>query len=37
MIAAAGAQQLARGVRHGLDIGCFSRVPLDAAPWRVTG
>jgi len=34
MIAAAGAQQLARGERHALDIGCFSRVPLDAAPWR---
>jgi N6-L-threonylcarbamoyladenine synthase len=35
MIAAAGAQLLARGERHALDIGCFSRVPLDAAPWRV--
>ena len=37
MIAAAGAQLLARGERHGLDVGCFSRVPLGAAPWRVTG
>ena len=37
MIAAAGARQLARGERHGLDVGCFSRVPLDAAPWRATG
>jgi tRNA A37 threonylcarbamoyltransferase TsaD len=34
MIAAAGAQLLSRGERHGLDIACFSRVPLDAAPWR---
>ena len=33
MIAAAGARLLARGERHGLDVGCFSRVPLDAAPW----
>jgi N6-L-threonylcarbamoyladenine synthase len=33
MIAAAGARLLARGVRHGLDAGCFSRVPLDAAAW----
>jgi N6-L-threonylcarbamoyladenine synthase len=33
MIAAAGARLLARGVRHGLDVGCFSRVPLGAAPW----
>jgi len=37
MIAAAGAQLLARGERHGLDVGCFSRVPKGAAPWRVTG
>jgi N6-L-threonylcarbamoyladenine synthase len=36
MIAAAGAQLLSRGECHGLDIACFSRVPLDAAPWRVT-
>ncbi len=33
MIAAAGARLLARGERHGLDVGCFSRVPLDAARW----
>jgi len=37
MIAAAGAQLLARGERHDLDVGCFSRAPLDAAPWRVPG
>ncbi len=36
MIAAAGAHMLARGERHGLDIGCFSRVALDATPWRET-
>jgi N6-L-threonylcarbamoyladenine synthase len=36
MIAAAGAQLLARGERHALDIACFSRVPLDATPWRGT-
>jgi N6-L-threonylcarbamoyladenine synthase len=34
MIAAAGAQMLARGERHALDIACFSRVPLDANPWH---
>ncbi len=33
MIAAAAAHRLARGERHGLDVGCFSRVPLHAAPW----
>jgi len=33
MIAAAGARRLARGERDGLDVGCYSRVPLDAAPW----
>jgi N6-L-threonylcarbamoyladenine synthase len=32
MIAAAGAQMLARGERHGLDLGCFSRAPLGAPP-----
>ncbi|MBW2448677.1 MAG: tRNA (adenosine(37)-N6)-threonylcarbamoyltransferase complex transferase subunit TsaD [Deltaproteobacteria bacterium] len=30
MIAAAGATLLARGVRHGLDLNAFSRVPIDA-------
>jgi N6-L-threonylcarbamoyladenine synthase len=33
MIAAAGARRLVRGERSGLEVGCFSRVPLDAAPW----
>ena len=37
MIAAAGAHLLARGERHGLDVGCFSRAPRDAASWHVTG
>jgi N6-L-threonylcarbamoyladenine synthase len=37
MIAAAGARQLARGERQGLDVGCFSRVPLDASPWSGAG
>jgi N6-L-threonylcarbamoyladenine synthase len=37
MIAAAGARQLARGERHGLEVGCFSRVPLDAPPWSGAG
>jgi N6-L-threonylcarbamoyladenine synthase len=37
MIAAAGARQLARGERHGLDVGCFSRVPLEAPPWSAAG
>jgi len=32
MVAAAGFQRLARGERDGLDVGCFSRVPLDASP-----
>jgi N6-L-threonylcarbamoyladenine synthase len=30
MIAAAGAALLARGVRHGLDLNAFSRIPIDA-------
>jgi N6-L-threonylcarbamoyladenine synthase len=34
MIAAAGAALLARGERDGLDLNAFSRVALDAAPWR---
>jgi N6-L-threonylcarbamoyladenine synthase len=29
MIAAAGSRMLARGERHGLETGCFSRLPLD--------
>ncbi len=33
MIAAAGARELARGVRHGLDLTAFSRVPFDRNPW----
>ena len=33
MIAAAGARMLARGEHHGIGIGSFSRVPLDASPW----
>lgn len=36
MIAAAGARMLARGVRHGLDIGAFSRAPLSSMPWAQT-
>jgi N6-L-threonylcarbamoyladenine synthase len=32
MVAAAGARLLARGVRHGLDLEAFSRLPLGAAP-----
>jgi N6-L-threonylcarbamoyladenine synthase len=33
MIAAAGARLLARGERHGLGLGAFSRVPLAQTPW----
>jgi N6-L-threonylcarbamoyladenine synthase len=33
MIAAAGAQLLARGEHHGLALNSFSRVPLGQAPW----
>jgi N6-L-threonylcarbamoyladenine synthase len=33
MIAAAGARLLACGVRHGLDVDAFSRVPLGDDPW----
>jgi N6-L-threonylcarbamoyladenine synthase len=33
MIAAAGARALARGERHGLALGAFSRVPLGDSPW----
>jgi N6-L-threonylcarbamoyladenine synthase len=33
MIAAAGARLLGRGVRHGLDLDAFSRVPLGEDPW----
>ena len=33
MIAAAGAQALARGERHGLGLAAFSRVPLGESPW----
>jgi N6-L-threonylcarbamoyladenine synthase len=29
MIAAAGSRMLSRGERHGLETGCFSRLPLD--------
>jgi N6-L-threonylcarbamoyladenine synthase len=37
MIAAAGAQLLARGESHGWGLNAFSRVPLGEAPWvRVT-
>jgi N6-L-threonylcarbamoyladenine synthase len=32
MVAAAGARLLARGERHGLDLGAFSRVPLTELP-----
>ena len=34
MIAAAGAQGLARGERDGLSVSAFSRVPVGEAPWR---
>jgi N6-L-threonylcarbamoyladenine synthase len=33
MIAAAGTRLLARGVRHGLELDAFSRVPLGTDPW----
>jgi N6-L-threonylcarbamoyladenine synthase len=33
MIASAGANLLARGLRDGLDLTCFSRVPLSETPW----
>ncbi len=33
MIAAAGAMLLERGEAHGLDLNCFSRVPIGATPW----
>jgi N6-L-threonylcarbamoyladenine synthase len=33
MVAAAGAQLLARGERHGLALTAFSRVPLAELPW----
>lgn len=33
MIAAAGARMLAKGVRHGFEIGAFSRAPLSRMPW----
>jgi N6-L-threonylcarbamoyladenine synthase len=34
MIAAAGAQLLARGQRDDLSLNAFSRVPLGATPWQ---
>lgn len=34
MIAAAGTRLLARGVRDGLSLEAFSRVPIGEAPWR---
>ena len=34
MIAAAGARLVARGVRDGLGLNAFSRVPVGDAPWR---
>jgi len=34
MIAAAGARLLEHGVRDGLSLNAFSRVPLGEAPWR---
>jgi N6-L-threonylcarbamoyladenine synthase len=37
MIAAAGAALLARGVRDGLALSAFSRVPLAARPWADVG
>jgi N6-L-threonylcarbamoyladenine synthase len=33
MIAAAGWRRLERGGRDALDVGCFSRVALEASPW----
>jgi N6-L-threonylcarbamoyladenine synthase len=33
MVAAAGAQMIAAGERHGLALDSFSRVPMGAAPW----
>ena len=33
MIASAGAHLLGRGLRDGLDLTCFSRVPLSETPW----
>jgi len=36
MIAAAGARALARGERHGLALGAFSRVPLGDSPWAAS-
>jgi len=36
MIASAGANLLGRGLRDGLDLSCFSRVPLSHSP-RVRG
>ena len=33
MIAAAGHRLLAHGVRHGLSLNSFSRVPIGEAPW----
>ena len=33
MIAVAGAMLLERGEAHGLDLNCFSRVPIGATPW----
>ncbi len=35
MIAAAGTRLIARGERDGLDLNAYSRVPVDATPWRV--
>ncbi len=35
MIAAAGAQLLARGEHHGFALNSFSRVPLGEAPWSL--
>ena len=34
MIAAAGTRLLERGVRDGLDLEAFSRVPIGESPWR---
>ena len=34
MIAAAGTRLLSRGVRDGLDLEAFSRVPIGESPWR---
>ncbi|MFO0691699.1 MAG: tRNA (adenosine(37)-N6)-threonylcarbamoyltransferase complex transferase subunit TsaD [Myxococcota bacterium] len=36
MIAAAGTRLLQRGVRDGLELEAFSRVPIGETPWRVT-